>query len=254
MGQGLLERGFCRPNAEIPPEKGSERLIIIKKFSSMVKRGILLVIAIVTAFVFTACGQPEVDGDELIHTAKAEYKALESGKLTISDEDSGETQSEFVFKYDKKTLIFAFKSQKDEQDYFEYNDGKSMKFQVKGEVSEYKWPSKNFTKYTKKKPHPNASTGIFFFEPDCVSSAKVEETDGGKTVTYAYDIGKLSKKMAVETSDGKMTEFSTEYHFDSDGNFAELLEKSTFDSGKSHCYSIKISDRDSVLAVESPIK
>ncbi len=215
---------------------------------------LLVFIAIIIPFVLSSCGKKQEDapGAELIKSAKEAYESLDSARLVIKDCDSGEVKQEFVFRYEGDVLTYSFKSVSASGVYYEYNDGKSLQIENNGEVKTYKWPSGNFKKYKRSKTHPNASGGIFFYEPSCISKVSVNPSGNGTMVDYEYNVDSLSKKMQTFTSEGKMTAFETRYVFDGDGNFSMLYEISTFGEAV-HTYSVEILDRNAVDKVENPI-
>lgn len=213
----------------------------------------------------TACGGSKVtvEGGDLIKAAQKAYTELDSGKLVISDTISGEPKSFFTFRYEGNVLHYFTQTEVGGAAAAEYNDGKQMVFQEGDSVETFKFPQSEFKKYKRSNPHPNASAGMFFYEPDCIKTAsknvadvKVTETDEGTSYTYDYDIALLSKKMTTETTAGKMTEFTTEYIFDKDGNFVKLIENSKFETGGDpivSSYYIEITDRNAVDEIENTI-
>ena len=215
---------------------------------------LLVFIVIFIPLVLSSCGEKQDDapGAELIKSAKEAYEKLDSARLVIKDCDSGEVKQEFIFRYEGNVLTYSFKSVSSSGVYCEYNDGKSLQIENGGEVKTYKWPSGNFKKYKRSKTHPNASGGIFFYEPSCISKVSVNPSGDGTMVDYEYDVKSLSKKMQTSTSEGKMTAFQTRYIFDGDGNFSMLYETSTFGDAV-HTYTIEILDKNAVEKVENPI-
>ena len=224
------------------------------------KKILSVILSAIILLGLTACGKDKVtvDGQDLVKAAQEAYVALDSARLVVKDIDTGEVSQEFTFKYYDDVLHYVYESTVDGKEYYEYNDGKTLQIKKTGEVKSYKWPSKNFTKFKRKNPHPNASTGIFFFEPDCIGNASVTiDAEKNTTVAYSYDMAKLSKKMTTETTEGKMYAFDTTFVFDKDGKFLKLNEASSFekDTEKTkHIYTIEVEDENGISEIQNPIK
>ena len=223
------------------------------------KKMLSILMCVVILMGFTSCSSKvnTIEGQDLIASAQKAYKALDSARLVITDADTGKVQQQFTFCYDDKVLHYLFESTSGGKVYYEYNNGKNVQIQKSGKVKTYKWPNSNFKKYKRSGTHPNADTGIFFFEPKYISDIKVDKTDGNTEVFYSYDIKKLAKKMTTKTTDGKMTVFETKFIFDKNGNFQKLLETSSFDNDGekiSHTYSVEITDRNEIKEIVNPIK
>lgn len=190
----------------------------------------LVLMAVVAAVVLTGCSwgkkAPYVEGQEAILAARKAYAAQDSGELLVSKTD-GEVISRFTFKYEGKVLVSRFDSFAGESQYCEYNDGKGLYVENKGEGKVYKWPSKAFKKYTRKETHPNADGSLLFFEPKYVADAQVENADGQSVITHTYDPEALGKSLKTPG----LTAFSTVYRFDAEGQFLELEETSTVKVG-----------------------
>lgn len=200
----------------------------------------------------TACGSKEpiyIEGEEYIKAAMEEYRGLDSATMEISDEDTGTIISRFDFMYDGNTQIYMLKGSVENPEYIEYNDGKQL-WISDGEKSEtYGKISKYFKKYTRKNPNPNASTGIFFFQPDYIADAEVTVEDDFITVLYTYDNEALGNRINVNTETSSLDLYQTEYVFDPDGNFLELYQRSKItENGNALTsnYAVRITNKNSV--------
>lgn len=215
---------------------------------------IAILLAVVMSMAFTSCGGKSnpVEGETEIRAIQAVYKSLDSGRLVVSDVNTGEIITEFSFEYLDNVLKYSTKTTLNGNEYLEYNDGNSLRVLQDGKNMEFKWPNKNFQKYTRKKTHPNADTGIFFFEPKRIESAEISTNNGIKEIFYQYDMEKLAKAMPMETSAGELTRFTTTFFFEND-DYQYLLEESTFGNGDVHCYKVEVLDENSTKVV-NPIK
>lgn len=50
----------------------------------------------------TSCGTPELKHDTLVYQAREDYATLDSAKVVITNEDTGDIEQEFTFKYDER--------------------------------------------------------------------------------------------------------------------------------------------------------
>lgn len=213
------------------------------------------VIAAAALISLTACGSRYddyiVDGGDRITSLREEFAALDSGVLSVYNTETDELQSEFTFLYNKKDVLkFSYKSTQEGEPYYEYYDGKSLNIQRKGEVMTFKWPNPNYKKYKRgKDTHPNASGGIFFYEPACMTLEEDEKTavvimTTGETedcYSYSYDLNRLSEYMATETPEGTVVSFVTDYYYDKSGKFLRMEEICTLDNGTIYSSTVKIS-------------
>ena len=67
------------------------------------KRVISLLIIIASLLSLVGCQQEAVAGEELIAAARDAYVALNSARVDIINDDSGESEQIFIFKYDIKS-------------------------------------------------------------------------------------------------------------------------------------------------------
>lgn len=219
-----------------------------------------VVISAAALISLTACGSRydgyNVEGGDRIISLREEFAALDSGVLSIYNTETGEVQSEFTFLYNKKDVLnFSYKSTQEGAPYYEYYDGKSLNIQRKGEVYTYNRFSPNYKKYKRgKNTHPNASGGIFFYEP----AYMVLEEDGKTAVvivttgeaedcySYTYDLNRLSEYMTTGTAEGAIVSFVTDYYYDKSGNFLRMEEISTLDNGTVYSSTVKISRENEI--------
>ena len=232
----------------------------------MKKKLLTVFLGIIILFGFSSCQKAyTAQGTEYIKAAQQAYKSLDSAELTISDSNTGDVVTRFVFKYEGKILHYMYETISKGEIYKEYSDGESLQVQKSGEVTTYKFPNPKFKKYKRSGTHPNADTGIFFYEPKCIKTFDGSDlADGAVTIhedgtsyLYDYDMKKLSKKMTTETTEGTMSAFTTEYFYDKENNFQKLVEVSTFEKNGetvTHSYTIEIGQRNQITQIVNPIQ
>ena len=222
---------------------------------------IMVMITAVGMLLLVGCGKkekPPIEGDEYVYAAMQDYVNLDSGKLTITDDEKDEVVSEFTFLYNGKVCTYVLNGTFGNKDYVEYNNGKKMWVNDGKSEKTYTYSrySPYFKKYTRKKPNPNASTGIFFFEPDFVAEVKTIDTEEGKTILYTYDINTLGDKMGLNTEMTSLELYETEFVFDKDNKFVELIEKSRVKNGEETIvsdFSIKVSNKNEITEIPNPL-
>ena len=62
-------------------------------------------LTVVVCLLCTSCGTPELKHDTLVYQAREDYAALDSAKVVITNEDTGDIEQEFTFKYDEKNVL-----------------------------------------------------------------------------------------------------------------------------------------------------
>ena len=102
----------------------------------------------------TSCGTPELKHDTLIYQAREDYATLDSAKVVITNEDTGDIEQEFTFKYDEKdVLTYSYYGKNGGKEYAQYNNGIESYTYDNGEYSHTVKGDKDFSKYTRKAKH-----------------------------------------------------------------------------------------------------
>lgn len=208
-----------------------------------------LVLVAIIGVEFTACGDKLLGEDE-VNAARDEYASLSSAHLIIRDMNSKITLQDFSFVYNENILTYCYIKADKNNIYMEYNDGEKM--YIKENDVEKTYEGKDMTKYTRKETHQNASKQIFFFIPKyVVKSEKIDNTD--KTVTYRYTYD--AKKIKMDSENGELTAYATNYVFDKDGKFLFLDEESKIikdGNEQTWVYRVSYYDADAMTEITNP--
>ena len=211
-----------------------------------------LIASAVTALgILSACAnEPELEGSELILDARKAYAELDSAKVTMTNEETGEVDQEFTFMYDEKDVcVFSYYGKNGDDVYAQYNNGvEDMKFE-NGKYSHTVRGDRDFNQYTRSARHPQADEGLLVYSPTAVKKADKSEKDGEISVRYEYDLAKMGAQ--IEGVDA--TGFETEFRFTKDGELLWFTE-TTLSKDKNYSYKIEITDRNSVEKVENTVK
>ena len=192
-------------------------------------------LTVAVCLLCTSCGTPELKHDTLVYQAREDYATLDSAKVVITNEDTGDIEQEFTFKYDE---------------YAQYNNGIESYTYDNGEYSHLVKGDKDFSKYTRKAKHPQADEGMLMFAPKAVESVSDNiGDDGSVTVTYVYDVSKLGKDAEEIGTKG----FSTTYFFDKDGEL-EYFTENTVTKNAQYNYRVDITERNSVDKIENNVE
>lgn len=198
----------------------------------------------------TACGSPEVAGDQLINNAREAYKELNSAAVVMTNVDTGEIEQTFTFKYDEKdVLIYSYYGKSENSEYAQYNNGVENMTYQNGEYKYCAKGDKDFSQYTRKSTHPQADEGLIIFEPSAITDAKMTEENGVTHIVHIYD----PEKIGATTEEGDVTGFSAEYYFDSDEKlmyFVETTNTKVDGVEKDYSYKVEITQRNEVEKVE----
>ena len=127
-------------------------------------------LTVAVCLLCTSCGTPELKHDTLVYQAREDYAALDSAKVVITNEDTGDIEQEFTFKYDEKdVLTYSYYGKNGGKEYAQYNNGIESYTYDNGEYSHLVKGDKDFSKYTRKAKHPQADEGMLMFAPKAVS-------------------------------------------------------------------------------------
>lgn len=199
----------------------------------------------------SSCGEPELRHDELVNKAREAYADLDSAKVVITNEDTGEIEQEFTFKYDEKdVLTFSYYGKYNGDEYAQYNSGLESFTYDNGEYTHAVKGDKDFNQYTRKAKHPQADEGMLMFSPKAVSGVSdMTDSEGAVTVTYSYDVSKLGE----DIDEIGATSFSTTYYFDKDGGLEYFTENTQTKDG-SYNYRVEITEKNSVDKIENKVE
>ncbi len=199
----------------------------------------------------SSCGEPELKHDELINKAREDYAALDSAKVVITNENTGEVEQEFTFKYDEKDVLsFSYYGKYNGDEYAQYNNGFESYTYDNGEYTHAVKGDKDFSQYTRKSKHPQADEGMLMFSPKAVSNVSdVIDSDGAVTVIYTYDVSALGEDIEKMGA----TSFSTTYYFDKDGGLEYFTENTQTKDGN-YDYKVEITERNSVDKIENKVE
>ena len=219
-------------------------------------RRFLAVILVFVMIALSGCaaGEP-LPGEELILAAREWYTSLDSAHVEVVNDNTGEAEQVFIFKYDEKDLMTYSYVGIGEGIYLaQYNNGREQFTNDNGEISALDASSLNFTAYSRDVPYPMAGEGLILFYKKAVISEESSITEGAvTTVTHVYD----PEKLGTYDGDGTLTGFIVSYRFDANGVFSEMTEttKVQLDDGtlKTYSYTIYIKERNSVSRVENVV-
>jgi len=218
------------------------------------KKASAILLSVLLMLTFTSCTGEKVAGEDLVDKARAEFVALDSGKVTITNEATGDVIQSLIFKYnDEDVMTYSYINNMGKSQYTEYGDGTVFYTKKDGEVKKFAKGEKGFIRYTRKYPQTNASEDMIFYADQAVKKSTVTTTDSGKTITHEYDIKDFKN---VETADGKLINFEVVFNFDKNDKLVNFLEKSILDNGKeeiSSTYIIEITDQNKIDTIKNPL-
>lgn len=214
-------------------------------------RSILCIFAAGLTVALCSCGQKDVQGGELIKSAREKYIELDSAKVTMTNEETNTVEQIFTFKYDEKdVLMFSYYGKGTDTEYAQYNNGVECFTYDNGEYSEAVKGDDKFVKYTRAVTHPQADKGLLIYEPGCITKAEVKEEDGITHIIHEYD----AKKINAEAEKGDVIGFTADYYFDGDDELLYFVETTYTDEDgeeKSYAYRVDITDKNNVDKIEN---
>lgn len=195
-----------------------------------------------------------------IEAARDLYTALDSGRLTIVDNSSGEITQDFIFKYEEDVLTYSYVVVDENEIYYEYHNGSEINYTTDHDAA---WTaldatSEQYYVKTKTDKHPLTDrTAISINADSIVSGTVTEKADGGFTVTYDYDVEKLASYATVLESVGALTGFTTSLEIDGEGYCTALTQTGTFvDTDGNELavdYTMTITEMNEVAKVTRPV-
>ena len=193
-------------------------------------------------------------GEQLILDAREWYTSLDSARVSVVNDATGEAEQEFVFKYDEKGLMtYSYVGTGDGIYIAQYNNGREQFTNDNGAVSSLDSSDLQFTAYSRDVPYPMADEGlILFYKKGVASSGVIASEDGGTVVNYVYD----PEKLGEYDGEGELAGFSATYRFDGSDGFVSMTQKTDVNiDGETvtHSYTIYIEDRNSVDRVENVV-
>lgn len=214
---------------------------------------ILLLIGACAA-LFSGCGIGSEASEEetLIKAAKNELASLKSGCITVTNNDTGETEQTFTFRYDEVgVLSWCLTGVTDGKPYYNYSNGYETYTIENGEYSFCKKGEQQFQMFTSDVRHPMTGEDYIFYEKAAVKNITSEKTDDGTTYVCEYE----PKAISVDGALGELTEFSVTYAFDNEDKLRYFEQESVYEKDgaeNKYSYRIEITQKNSVSRIEMP--
>ena len=199
------------------------------------------------------------DGYRDIKKAREMYEKLDSARLEMIDLSSGDTLMSFCFYINgNNEMILDYDCPQNGER--AYSDGKQFYYKTDGEWNAITPGDEAYIHnlYNREYRYPYARGTAFFLDGTAVKEAKIEENDGGKTVTYIYDCDKLNESSAKLLDDvSEFSELTCVYTLSADGLIVRFTEKGslTYADGKREDIDIAfvVSDVNNVNVIDIPL-
>ena len=226
----------------------------MKKYLSLA----CLALAVMTALgSFCGClDRAEVPGEEYILAARKAYVGLDSARVDVVNDLTGEAEQIFIYKYDEVGMMTYSYLGVSQTDYIaQYNNGYEQFTEENGVVTVTDSTQLGFNAYSRDVPYPMADEGLILF----IKAAVMEEgsyiaaNDMAMEICHQYDITKIDGALYPEGLKG----FTVKYYFDGEGNLLYLREISVIEENGStseHSYTIYITERNEVESVPNLVK
>ena len=199
----------------------------------------------------TGCSlQKEYDlcGKDKIESLRAEAAQWESGRYLFTDLSTGDMNQAFSFRYEPDGSQTCLYERVIGHSYYAEYYGNGMFCTLdNGSVSVIKEGEEGYVSYSREHPHQYSSGDLLFYVNLYAASSEESTDDDGNTVyKYVYDTEKMNKAVGLS-----LTEFSTEYVFDKDGDFLYFTQKNSDESG-TYDYRIDVVDINAVDRIDAP--
>ncbi len=213
----------------------------------------ILAAAAAVLMTLTACGSlSPLPGEDMVIAAREWYASLDSAHVQVVNGYTGETEQEFIFKYDEKDVMtYSYLGTGEGVYLAQYNNGREQFTNDNGNITALDSSDISFTAYSRDVPYPMAGEGlILFYKRGVVSSDVSTAEDGGTEITYTYDVSKLGQY----DGEGELAGFEVCYRFDKNGGFVSMDQKTDINIGGEivpHLYTVYITECNSVERVEN---
>ena len=219
-----------------------------------------IILVFVMIFAVGCTAGESVPGEDLILHARKEYAALDSAHVEVVNNETGEAEQVFIFKYDEKGMMtYSYVGMAEGIYLAQYNNGREQFTNDNGEIIALDASSLQFAAYSREVPYPMAGEGLILFYKKAViaEGSYVEEHDGITEVHHRYDVSKIGEY----DGEGELAGFDVTYRFGADGSLIDLtettVERFEVDEQNSsviiHSYTIYISERNEVARVENVV-
>lgn len=227
----------------------------------MKSRIVAVISAVLMIFSLSGCGASEpAPGEELILAAREWYSSLDSARVDVVNDATGESEQVFIFKYDEKDIMtYSYVGRSDGIYLAQYNNGYEQFTNDNGTVTVLDSSDLQFTAYSRDVPYPMADEGLILFYDRAIipGESAVTEKDGVTEVYHKYDVTKLGQY----DGEGELAGFDVTYRFAADGTLLGLTEVTTVrhdinDENSEvdiHSYTIYITECNKVERVENVV-
>lgn len=216
----------------------------------------LWVIILAILFSLNGCGaSAPAAGEELVLAARKAYTALDSARVEVVNDKTGEAEQTFVFKYDEKDVMtYSYVGVSEGVRLAQYNNGlEQLTDSGSGEVEYLSTADLRFTAYSRDVPYPMAGEGLIVFYKKALIDSKIEENGGITTVTHYYN----PEKLGIYEGEGELAGFYVSFRFDADGgliDFTEAADIAADGTVEAHRYTIYITEKNAVSRVENVVE
>lgn len=193
------------------------------------------------------CSAAEVEGQQQILDAREKFAQLRSGELDVVNDQTGETEQTFIFRYDEVgVLSYSLCGVSEDGEYFTFSNGYETYEIENGEYSYCRKGDPQFQMFTYDVRHPMTYEEFIFFDRSAADKSSVSEENGETVCRVEYD-------PALIAGDGlprEVTEFSVTYRL-KDGILTAVTEQGKSGS-QEYSYTIYVRRADNVEKVEMP--
>ncbi len=217
-------------------------------------------ILLLICFCMMSCvpSKPDIAGADKIEAFREKASEFKSGRYFLTNilgEGSGtgdELEEVFTFRYnDDGTLSYHHEQMRDGVYYAEYSDGSSLYVERGGEVHQVPESDAAYEAYSESDKHPYADGQLLFYVSGYIKdSSETVDENGNFIYIHNYDAEKMNGQLGRN-----LTGFTTEYVFDSGGEFIYFTQYNSAEEGGviyDYAYMIEIIGADRMPVIENP--
>jgi hypothetical protein len=219
------------------------------------KNKVLALVMCLCIFVsLTACGRPDIIGDNLVMQAREDYEQLDSAQVEMTNTETGKVEQTFTFKYSSDGVL-TYKDWKlvDGEENIEFNNGETNVYLKGGKYYQYNQSDEKFVKYTRTRTHKKTRYAMLTYIPSAITDARMQHVDDKNEVTHIYDVSKVNPSVP---QGAKATGFAVRFVFKKSGELENFTETTIYElDGKETrvAYKTEIKQKNSVGEIENII-
>ena len=195
---------------------------------------------------------PEYTGKDDIENARSLHTELESAKITMTDNITGEVIQEIEYLFVGDVMTYMYMGKDGEKTYYEYNNGTELNYTTLPDETEWSFIAKGdegYYTYSKASRHYfTDGEQLFSVYPTAIFEVIPSESENGSVYSFTYTAETLKDYESFKGM-GDIEMFTMQYCLNNEGYCTEFTNSYTMD-GISYSYTVEISKMNEIEKIE----